>query len=153
MRRRKPAVIPMATPISMPPPSCSIMNWLNDTFRATAFSPASAIKNNKNGTDSPSLRPASTFNAWRIFIGTRGLCTITCPRPASVGARMAARMPASHKLSRGKMISAARRPTPMVNNIPILKSRAGRFRMLLSSARSVPAASAKSRRTSPISAM
>ena len=38
--------------------------------------PASAMKNNRNGTDKPSLRPASTFSAWRIFIGTRGLSAV-----------------------------------------------------------------------------
>ena len=54
---------------------------------------AMAMKNSRNGTDSPSLRPASTLSAWRTRIGTSGLLTMIWPSPASVGARMAERMP------------------------------------------------------------
>ena len=51
------------------------------------------MNSRRKGTDSPSLSPASTFSACRMRGGTRGLVTITCPSPASVGARIAAMMP------------------------------------------------------------
>ena len=120
--------------------------------RPSAPAPASAMKNRRNGTDRPSFRPASTLRAWRIRMGTRGLFTMTCPSPASVGARMAARMPASQRVSWGKTARAARAPRRMVSSMPVLSSRAGRFRMLFNTCRSVRLASVKSSKTRPTSA-
>ncbi len=110
------------------------------------------MKNSRNGTDRPSLSPASTFSAWRIFSGTRGLLTMICPSPASVGARMAARMPASQSVNGPKTTSAPRPPSRIVNSIPVLSSRTGNVRMSRNTLRSVRLASAKSSNTSPISA-
>ena len=114
--------------------------------------PASAMKKRRNGTERPSLSPASTLSASRIFRGTRGLLTMICPSPASVGARMAARMPASQNVSWRKTTSAASAPSTSVRSMPGPSSRAGSARILERSPRSVRLASVKSRRTRPTSA-
>ena len=85
-------------------------------------------------------------------VGTRGLFTITCPNPASVGARMAARIPASHSESSGNTRRAATAPRKIVSSMPVLNKRIGRFPMLRKSLKSVRLASVKSSNTRPISA-
>ena len=106
-----------------PSPSCSPRNLA----KLGSPTPAAAIamKNNMNGTESPSLSPASTLSASRTRIGTSGLLTMTWPSPASVGARMADRMPASHSESCGKTSFAATAPNRIVSSIPTLNNRAG----------------------------
>ena len=113
---------------------------------------ARAMKNRRNGTESPSLRPASTLSAWRMRMGTRGLFTMIWPRPASVGARMALRIPASQMESCGNTSRATTAPRRIVSNMPVLSNRAGRLRMLRKTFRSVRLASVKSSITSPTSA-
>ena len=86
-------------------------------------------------------------------MGTRGLFTIICPRPASVGARIALRIPASQIESCGNTSRATTAPRTIVSNIPALSNRAGRFLMLRKTFRSVRLASVKSSITRPTSAM
>ena len=89
----QPPARPMTTPTSAPKPSCSPMNCTRLAAPPSILAAAIAMKKSRNGTDRPSFRPASTLSAWRIRMGTRGLFTMICPRPASVGARMAPEFP------------------------------------------------------------
>ena len=130
------------------------MNCIKLAAPPSILAAAMAIKNRRNGTESPSLRPASTLSACRTRMGTRGLFTMICPRPASVGARMAARIPASQIESCGKTRRAATAPRKMVSNMPTLSSRAGRlFDDCAKHAGPVRLASVKSSMTRPTSAM
>jgi hypothetical protein len=86
-------------------------------------------------------------------IGTRGLLTITCPRPASVGARMAARIPASHRESPPRTTRAPIAPSKMVSNIPVLRRRTGTLRFPPKARRLMWLASVKSNITRPTSAI
>ena len=114
---------------------------------------ARARKKRRKGTERPSLRPASTFSAWRIRIGTFSLETTICPRPASVGASIAARIPASHRENVGNRTSAPRAPSRRVDSMPVVRRRTGELRMLRRTRRSVRLASVKRRSTRPASAI
>jgi hypothetical protein len=84
--------------------------------------------------------------------GTLGLDTMAWPRPASVGARIAARMPASQIDNCPKTIIAASMPRPMVSNMPTLNNLAGSELMPPTDLRSIRLASVNSSSTSPSSA-
>jgi hypothetical protein len=85
-------------------------------------------------------------------MGTRGLLTTTWPSPASVGARMADRMPASQIDSPGNTSRATMPPRSMVSSIPVLSQRPGSVPILRNTVRSVWLASVNSSSTNPNSA-
>ena len=136
----------------MPSPNCSPMNRSRLLAPPTILAAAMAMKNSMKGTESPSFSPASTLSAWRMRMGTRELVTMIWPSPASVGARMAERIPASQSDSRGKTSRAATAPRTIVSSIPALSSRAGKVPMLRSTPRSVRLASVNNSSTNPSSA-
>lgn len=76
-----------------------------------------------------------------------------CPRPASVGASMAAKIPASQSESLVKTTSAPRPPRRIVSNIPMLNRRVGRLRIFFNIRSPVRLASVKSSSTRPTSAI
>src|SRR5262245_26377989 len=100
-----------------------------------------------NGTQIPSLRPASTLRLWRIRTGSRFDVTTTWPSAASVGARMMATRSASGHARSGRTTSATAKPATIVSGSPIPSSRIGMCSDLRRAARSIRDASEK--RTTP----
>src|SRR5262245_43075643 len=100
-----------------------------------------------NGTQIPSLRPASTLRLWRIRTGSRFDVTTTWPSAASVGARMIATRSASGHASSGRTTNATAKPATIVSGSPIPSSRVGMCSDLRRAARSIRDASEK--RTTP----
>ena len=104
--------------------------------------------------DRPSLRPASTFNDWRMRCGTRRLLTTTWPRLASVGARITASKAASQIEISSNSKAAVTVPRMIVKGIPIPSNRSGitnSFSSFLSSAREASVNSSRARVSSAIS--
>ena len=92
-----------------------------------AGAPAQIAKIRTTGSTIPSLRPLSTFNAWRIRTGTIRLETTDWPSAASVGASMAARRNAvAHDIAGNKTI-AATPPNRMINGNPTINMRCGKL--------------------------
>ena len=85
-------------------------------------------------------------------MGTRGLLTMIWPSPASVGARMAERIPASSNEIPGKTARAATAPRTSVSSMPMLNRRAGSALACLKTLMSVLLASVNRSSTRPSSA-
>ena len=67
----QPPPSPIPAPTTRPRPNCSPMNCARLSGPPTILAAARAMKNSRNGTDSPSFSPASTFSAWRMRFGTQ----------------------------------------------------------------------------------
>src|SRR5215211_3869851 len=141
----QPPTSPTPTPTRIPKPTCSSAKRIQRSADKCSSSASARVKKSaRKGTERPSLSPASTFKAWRMRAGTRGLLTTAWPSAASVGARTVPTMAASQKVRSVSTSAAKIIPSTMVSGIPIPRRRRGNASFCRRAERFVLAASVNS---------
>ena len=116
-------MMPTAKPTSAPRPICCTRTWIKYTegLNASSAKPMD-IKRSRKGTDPPSFNPLSISMVFLIFSGTFLFWTTICPNAASVGARAAPIIPATHQGIPGNIKVATINPKIMVSGNPMVSN-------------------------------